>query len=409
MSIENRLAAKKRAQNAARARKRNKIFKVIGICLIPVIIAIIGYLVFLGVIKNKADTSSYINADGTIDAKPAKSYVTLCDYKNISVNREDYLPTESEVQEAIDSVLDEYVETVKDAGAVYGSDAMVNLTFTVVADGEELKDLAYADKEYQLGDAIFSEEFDKKISELAVGDEFSFEITFAEDFDVLLAGKKALFEGSVVSAKIPPELTDEFVNEKLSEAMDGSDYPLTADGYRDFTADTLYTSNLETYVDTYITDNTKVNSYPYMYVKSQYYLMDANYKYYVDYYNSMYNSVVYSSPVQMLGLDSKSVYKDKLLSDARSTAAYYLAYQAIFEDAGLEAVTEQDVKDYVAEFVTDTTYDTAVENYGFNYWAQQTLKEKAFQHVMSLVDETGDLTQMWKPDTATGSDATINN
>ena len=105
MSKESRLAAKKRSKQAKMKRLRNKILLCIGILLIPVIIALITLKVIDNNIKDKQSANRYIKADGTIDAKAAKNYVKVADYKNISVNREDYLPTESELASSVETVL----------------------------------------------------------------------------------------------------------------------------------------------------------------------------------------------------------------------------------------------------------------------------------------------------------------
>lgn len=403
MSIENRLAAKKRSQQAKAKRTRNKILKIVGICLIPIIVCIIGYLIFMGVVEKNASPSAYLNADGTIDAKPAKNYVTLADYKNISVNREDYLPTETEVQTAIDTAMEKHVQTVTDAGTTYEKDSTVNLTFTVTVDGKELTDMAATNKEYILGTNTLSEAFDAKIAELTVGDEFTFDISYPSDFKTAsLAGKTATFKGKVVSAKIVPELTDTFVSEKFKEDMEGTSYPLTAEGYKQYVANELFTAELEAYVDSYIIENTTVNKYPFLYLKNQYYLRDANYVGMVNYYNALFGQQMYTSPVEYLQLDSRSDYKKQLDAESKSTVAYFLTYQAIYEDAGLEAVTDQEIHDLIAEQEAD--YETYLEQYGYNYLAQLALKEKTFDYVMTLVNTTGDTSKLWT-EVATGSDA----
>ena len=116
MSKESRLAAKKRSKQAKMKRLRNKILLCIGILLIPVIIALITLKVIDNNIKDKQSANRYIKADGTIDAKAAKNYVKVADYKNISVNREDYLPTESELASSVETVMKGYTETVTTDG-----------------------------------------------------------------------------------------------------------------------------------------------------------------------------------------------------------------------------------------------------------------------------------------------------
>lgn len=405
MSIENRLAAKKRAEQAKAKRNRNKVLKIVGICLIPVLVCVLGYFVMLGVLKNTAKSDSFLNEDGTIKGKAAKEYVTLCDYKNIEVDREEYLPTETEVQKAMDAILEEYIETVTTAGTEYAADATVNLTHTVTVDGKELKDIAYSNAAYELGSNKYTAEFDKKIAELKVGDSYEFDITFSSSYDsTVLAGKKATFKGKVVSMDNEPELTPDFVSKNLADIMDGSGYPLTAEGFKNYCANDLYMEELRVYVEDYIVNNTKVNSYPYFYTKSQYYLADKTYLSQMDYYNSMLGGI-YASPVDMLGLESRSEYKKELKKQAETVTAYYLACQAIYEDAGIAAVTDQEIHDYITEYTT-TDYADFVEQYGYNYLAQLTLADKTVDYVISLVTENGDASKLWTDDVATSGDAT---
>ena len=404
MSIERRMAAKKRAKQAKAKRTRKKIFAVVGVLLLLAAIAGITYAVIINRIEKNAASDKYINADGTIDAKAATHYVTVGDYKNISVNRDDYLPTESEVQTQVDNLLLSNKDTVKDAGTEIEADSTVALTYKVSVDGTELEDYASEAASYSLSSGKFGTDFSDKIAELKVGDLFDFNITFADDFsDENLAGKTANFSGQVDSVDVVPELTDEFVAEKLTDYMGETEYPKTVAGLKDFIANNVYTQNLENYVDTWISDNTTVKSYPFFYTKNLYYVTDNMYKNYVNQMNSMYGSEVYASPVELLGLDSESAYKKKLKTDSKDNAKYRLAYQAIFEMEGLPAITEADVRAYAEEQSQD--YDTMVQNYGYNYIAQSALREKAFDKVMTYVKPSGDETKMWNDDPATADNA----
>lgn len=404
MSIERRMAAKKRAKQAKAKRTRKKIFAVVGVLLLLAAIAGITYAVIINRIEKNAASDKYINADGTIDAKAATHYVTVGDYKNISVNRDDYLPTESEVQTQVDNLLLSNKDTVKDAGTEIEADSTVALTYKVSVDGTELEDYASEAASYSLSSGKFGTDFSDKIAELKVGDLFDFNITFADDFsDENLAGKTANFSGQVDSVDVVPELTDEFVAEKLTDYMGDTEYPKTVAGLKDFVANNVYTQNLENYVDTWISDNTTVKSYPFFYTKNLYYVTDNMYKNYVNQMNSMYGSEVYASPVELLGLDSESAYKKKLKTDSKDNAKYRLAYQAIFEMEGLPAITEADVRAYAEEQSQD--YDTMVQNYGYNYIAQSALREKAFDKVMTYVKPSGDETKMWNDDPATADNA----
>ncbi len=405
MSIENRLAAKKRAEQAKAKRNRNKVLKIVGICLIPVLVCVLGYFIMLGVLKNNAKTDSFLNEDGTIKGKNAKDYVTVCDYKNIEVDRKDFLPKESDVQKAMDAILKEYIETVTTAGTEYADNATVNLTHKVTVDGKEIKDIEYSNAAYELGSNKYTAEFDKKIAALKVGDSYEFDITFSSSFSsTVLAGKKATFKGKVVSMDKEPELTPDFISKNLADEMKGTDFALTAEGFKEYCANELYMEKLREHVEDYIVKNTKVNSYPYFYTKSQYYLADQTYLSQMNYYNAMLGGI-YASPVDMLGLESRGEYKKELKKQSETVAAYYLACQAIYEDAGIAKVTDQEIHDYITEYTT-TDYADFVKQYGYNYLAQLTLADKTVDYVISLVTENGDASKLWTDDVATKGDAT---
>ena len=406
MSKESRLAAKKRSKQAKMKRLRNKILLCIGILLIPVIIALITLKVIDNNIKDKQSANRYIKADGTIDAKAAKNYVKVADYKNISVNREDYLPTESELASSVETVMKGYTETVTTDGTAITSTSTVNLTYTVTVDGSELSDYAQTNGAYALGSGTrFGTEFDEKIAALKVGDSINFDITFADDYsNTTFAGKTATFKGKVDSVDVVPELTDSFVAEKLTEYMGDSEYPKTAEGLKSYVANNLYENKLRTYISSWIPENTEKSAlfYPYFYYKNKYYYIDN----YYDQLESQYKSYgLDMDKYDIMGASSKGDYKKKLKKLAKSEVKRDLAYQAIYEDAGLETITDE----VLAAHATEEGYsdvDSFISAYGGKgAAAQSVLKEKVLEYVFSIVKVEGDSSQMWKDDPATADTA----
>ncbi|MBR6273677.1 MAG: hypothetical protein IKR27_01560 [Lachnospiraceae bacterium] len=406
MSKESRLAAKKRSKQAKMKRLRNKILLCIGILLIPVIIALITLKVIDNNIKDKQSANRYIKADGTIDAKAAKNYVKVADYKNISVNREDYLPTESELASSVETVMKGYTETVTTDGTAITSTSTVNLTYTVTVDGSELSDYAQTNGAYALGSGTrFGTEFDEKIAALKVGDSINFDITFADDYsNTTFAGKTATFKGKVDSVDVVPELTDSFVAEKLTDYMGDSEYPKTAEGLKSYVANNLYENKLRTYISSWIPENTEKSAlfYPYFYYKNKYYYIDN----YYDQLESQYKSYgLDMDKYDIMGASSKGDYKKKLKKLAKSEVKRDLAYQAIYEDAGLEAITDE----VLAAHATEEGYsdvDSFISAYGGKgAAAQSVLKEKVLEYVFSIVKVEGDSSQMWKDDPATADTA----
>ena len=408
MSKENRLAAKKRVKQAKRSRA---IKRCVIALLVIVVIAAAGLITRAAIISHigkNAAPDSYLNSDGTIKISSAKDYVNLVDYKNLSVNRSELLPTDSELQSSIDSELKAAKETVTEAGTEIKDDSTVVLSYKVLVDGAEVEDLTASSTSYTLGNAKFTDAFDKNIADLTVGDTFNFELTFASDFtNEELAGKTAVFDGSIESVDVIPELTDEWVAENLSEKL-GSDYALTADGAKKYFSDTLIHNNLDTWVSKTIVEKTSIKKilfcerYPFFYTWAQYYNLDKNYQNYVDYYNQMLGSNMYSSPKDILGLDSEKEYKKTLKKNAKETVLSNLASQAIYEDAKLTLTQEE-----LDAFCTDdlgTSYEEAVSSYTEAYLKQLALKDKVQHYVVDLVKVNEDTSDLSKADPATDAE-----
>lgn len=398
MSKESRLAAKARSKQAARKRTTRKIVKVAMCILIPILVLFIGFQIFMSNVKKNVNASTFVKDSGKLFGLSAKSYVTLCDYKNINLKRDDYLPTVSELQSEIDSALDSVKETVKEKDTAIKADSTVYLNYKITVDGKELTDKEGKEKAYKLGNKTFTEAFDKAIAALKVGGTFDIEISFPEDHsDSALKGKKAKIAGDIVSVVVVPELTDKLVADKFADDMKDSDYPKTVQGYKDFLANAMYDQKLRSGVSSYIIENSKVKSYPYLFTKAQYYMRDAYYNNMVNYWNQMYGQQVVSEPKDLIGVKTNSEYKKRLKEEARNYAKSDLIIQAIHEDANLKAINQADVEKYVIEN-TEQKYSDLVKSEGYPALAQTVLQVNAFEYVMSLVKVEGDTSKMTVPD-----------
>ena len=109
MSNEKREAQKRNRENAIRKAKAVKSIKWIVISLmILAVLGVIGWAVASSVVTNTkpvADYSEGLNEDGTIKDVRALDYVTLCDYKNISVSRSEVELSDEDMQAQIDKLL----------------------------------------------------------------------------------------------------------------------------------------------------------------------------------------------------------------------------------------------------------------------------------------------------------------
>ena len=130
MSKEKRELQKKNREKAIRKAKMKKVLS-IAISAI-VVLGIVGGIATLIVYNNfiltraESDFSVGLNDDGTITDVKATDYVTLCDYKNMTVSEEELYPTEEEIQSHIDSLLSEYQDINPERVAVKNGDKIKN-------------------------------------------------------------------------------------------------------------------------------------------------------------------------------------------------------------------------------------------------------------------------------------------
>jgi trigger factor len=121
--------------------------------------------------------------------------------------------TDEEIDEAIKADLTNFAEQtdVTDRGAEYGD--TLNINFKGFESGVAFEGGTAENYEMVLGQAGFIEGFEEQLVGHKVGDEFTIDVVFPEDYSENLAGKPAQFEIKMNSIKANnyPELTDEFV------------------------------------------------------------------------------------------------------------------------------------------------------------------------------------------------------
>lgn len=172
-------------------------------------------------------------------SKNAADNVTLGDYKNLEVNLTVSTITDEDVQEEIDSQLQENAtnEEITDRTTVQEAD-IVNITMTATIDGKDFEDGNVDEYDYTLGENEYGEEFDKGLIGKNKGDDFELTVTLPDDYsDETNAGKQAVFKIKInkIVKEVIPEFNDEFVK-TVSE-----DYQ-TVDEYRKYVKEDLQTT-----------------------------------------------------------------------------------------------------------------------------------------------------------------------
>ena len=156
-----------------------------------------------------------------VDTKPTPE---LSSYDNVEIEMPTAEVTDAEVKAEFDSMLYHYQEMVDAADdAVIADDNFANLKIAATDDaGESIASIATDDRQYGVASGLFPATFDDEIKGMKKGDTKQFAIDVPEEPTVMTSSligktKKINFDVEVLQVKErkTPELTDEFVKEKL--------------------------------------------------------------------------------------------------------------------------------------------------------------------------------------------------
>ena len=146
------------------------------------------------------------------------SYIKIedSDYIGVSYTKSDATVSEAEIYAEIQKLLDEHAiyTDITDRPAQNGD--LINIDYKGFIDGEELENGAEEGAEFELGYASFIPGFQEGIVGHSVGETFTVDATFPEDYGIEeLNGKTAQFEMKLnkIQEASYPELSDAFIAE----------------------------------------------------------------------------------------------------------------------------------------------------------------------------------------------------
>lgn len=156
------------------------------------------------------------DADWEIIAEvPLKPEVTLGDYKNIEVTKQDRTVTDEDVADELESRRQRAIElALKDDAAEEGDTVVID--FEGYKDGEKFDGGSAENHSLELGSGQFIPGFEDQLIGAKSGDEKDVEVTFPEEYGAEeLAGQDVVFKVVVheVKEKRVPELDDEFAKD----------------------------------------------------------------------------------------------------------------------------------------------------------------------------------------------------
>lgn len=157
------------------------------------------------------DAEDYVRIE-VADYDP-DDYVTLGDYKGLDIELQKYEVTDEDVEEEIESLLEEFAEEVDKESAEDGD--YLSLSYKLTVDGADIEGTEEEDVLMQLGEEDLYAEFDEALRGAKAGDQVNIPIVLDDTYGDEYTDKEGIYVVNVdqVYAINTPELTDDFVKE----------------------------------------------------------------------------------------------------------------------------------------------------------------------------------------------------
>mgnify|MGYP000801455996 CR=1 FL=1 len=163
------------------------------------------------------DYSDGLDENGYWSGIKALDYVTLPeDFGSIALKESDLTPTEDELQQQMDSLLNQYTTSQPVTGRAAQSGDVANIDYTGTVDGVAFTGGTATGYDLTLGSGSFIPGFEEQVVGHKAGEEFDVNVKFPEEYQAEeLAGKDATFKIKLheVQYKELPELDDDFAKD----------------------------------------------------------------------------------------------------------------------------------------------------------------------------------------------------
>lgn len=324
------------------------------------------------------DYSAMLNDDGTIEGINVEDYVETFDVNDVTLAKADLEFTDAEVEEDIQSQLENFKDLNTDKKLEVKSGDDVSIDYVGTMDGEEFEGGSAEDYTLTIGSGSFIEGFEDQLIGSHPGDQVTVNVTFPDPYENNpdYAGKDASFAVTVKGIYQLGEFTDEFVQKNLSDKAQ------TVDEYKQYLKDTNYQTNLENAITEYVTNNVSAKKYPKDYLKHlkslQMTIDEEEFNYMAQMYAAYGMNFDYSNVMQYKGAANSDEYEKILQEAAEKACLNNMAYQDLAADAGI-TISDEDYEN----FKTDNQITDEVEEmYGKAYMIQQyVLPEKVRDYI----------------------------
>ena len=297
----------------------------------------------------------------TVDGKEGK--VTVGEYKGLALTS----VSEATVDAEIATMMEAYAELVEvDRAAVEGD--TVNINFVGLKDGVAFEggtDDTEEGTDLELGSNSFIPGFEDGLIGAVAGEKRDLNLSFPENYtNTELAGQAVVFQVTVNAVKetVVPELTDEFVAEKLPE------YPTVA-LYKEKLTEVMNRDSYYEQITELLMASSEVEKYNEEEVAVQKQRLITEYTNYASYYGSYYGMDLETSIMYFLGFESQEAFETEMGN---------YAYDVVKNTMIIKEIAElENIK------LTDDVYDTKAVEYAESY---------GYEDVASFVEANGEET-----------------
>lgn len=333
--------------------------------------------------EDGADATSFsyseaIDDNGFWKGVTALDYVDAADLKNVTIPKDTHEISDEAVQEEMDSLLAGFSEEVQVTDRAVEDGDTINMDYVGSVNGVEFDggSTGGAGTEVTIGVTSYIDGFLEQLVGHSPGETFDINVTFPEDYGKEeLNGKDAVFEITInhITEMIEPEFTDGFVVENLAENYGWKTVEEAKEGLRE----KVQESAIQGYLQDYLAKDVAVSALPDTLVEYQ---EQALLNYYTE-YAEMYGVELNEFLEEQFGVSTSEELIEDNRENTETSVRYYLAMQAVAEDAGL-SVSDEDITNYFLEGFGSEDYSAYEEQYGMPYLKQVVLNQKALDYLI---------------------------
>lgn len=410
--------ARAKEAKAEKAKKGtdNLVIIIVGIIIGLIVIAVIGCGIYSSVKSAGKDSlvtstdSSSTTADGTTatDAAAATaslpfskgltaegyidgldvSKVTVPEIDSVVIPADEVAYTEEDVEAELQTLLSYFKEFSTDAALEVKDGDTIKLDYVGSVDGVEFEggNTNGQGASLTIGSHTYIDTFEEQLIGAHPGDHVTVNVTFPENYGeegtdkADLNGKAAVFECTVNSIQVTPELTDEFVTANIEQYYGTK----TVDELRTYVEEAGIKNNKYSYIVAKFDELVSTEYVNDEYVDALKEFTKAYDKYSYDYMNSYYEaylgSGLYESFNDYTGLSDQE-YDEKVADEALKTAKLYASYEAYFKAKGLTVTDEM-----YNSIVESAASSGGVDFFGEEYLHQQAIIQSVNEYLIENIE-----------------------